>query len=994
MVYYTRYYAQNMLQVRKKEENMTVEQLESYELIEKREIGELNSTGYYLKHRKTGAKVCLLSNEDNNKVFYIGFRTPAPDDTGVPHILEHSVLCGSREFPVKDPFVELAKGSLNTFLNAMTYPDKTVYPVASCNDRDFQNLIHVYMDAVFYPNIYEKEEIFRQEGWHYELESEDGPLTLNGVVYNEMKGAFSSPEGVLEREILNSLYPDTTYANESGGDPEAIPNLKYSEFLDFHSRYYHPSNSYIFLYGDCDMAQKLTWLDENYLSKYDCLPVDSEVRTQKAFTETREVVREYSVSEEEGTEDKTYLSYNKSVGDTMDKKLYLAMQVLEYVLLSMPGAPLKQALLDAEIGRDIMSSYDNGVKQPIFSIIAKEANEDQKEAFVEVIESTLRKLAEEGLDEKALRAGINYFEFRYREADFGSYPAGLMYGLQAFDSWLYDDNSVFLHLEALDTFAFLKEQADKGYFEGLIRTYLLENPHASIVMIRPKKGLTAKQEELLEKRLQEYKDSLDKEQIGKLIAFTKHLKEYQSEPSPQEDLEKIPLLERKDIGKEALPFQNEVHLVEDVKVVHHDLFTNGIGYVNLMFRANEIPRRLVPYLGLLKAVLGNVDTEHYTYGEFATELNLHTGGISCGVNSYESLKKPGEYQAMFEVRCKALYEELPKAFDMIEEMLLTSKLRDKKRLIEVSAETRSRLQMAFMTSGHSMAALRAMSYFSESSCFSDETGGVAFYEFMEKAEADLKENWEQIAEELEELMKCLFRKENLTISYTAEGKSLDAMKEQVEELIPKLYQEPEPKENWTLHVERKNEGLKTSSQIQYVARAGSFRAAGLPYTGALSVLRTIMSYDYLWNNVRVKGGAYGCMNNYTRNGSAYMMSYRDPNLEKTNQIFEESVGYTENFEVSERDMTKYIIGTVSNLDTPLNPNAKGARSMGAWLMGLDYETVQRERDQVLSCECEDIRALAPYLKAMLSSNNLCVIGNEKRLEEQKELFETVRNLFH
>lgn len=994
MVYYTRYYAQNMLQVRKKEENMTVEQLESYELIEKREIGELNSTGYYLKHRKTGAKVCLLSNEDNNKVFYIGFRTPAPDDTGVPHILEHSVLCGSREFPVKDPFVELAKGSLNTFLNAMTYPDKTVYPVASCNDRDFQNLIHVYMDAVFYPNIYEKEEIFRQEGWHYELESEDGPLTLNGVVYNEMKGAFSSPEGVLEREILNSLYPDTTYANESGGDPEAIPNLKYSEFLDFHSRYYHPSNSYIFLYGDCDMAQKLTWLDENYLSKYDCLPVDSEVRTQKAFTETREVVREYSVSEEEGTEDKTYLSYNKSVGDTMDKKLYLAMQVLEYVLLSMPGAPLKQALLDAEIGRDIMSSYDNGVKQPIFSIIAKEANEDQKEAFVEVIESTLRKLAEEGLDEKALRAGINYFEFRYREADFGSYPAGLMYGLQAFDSWLYDDNSVFLHLEALDTFAFLKEQADKGYFEGLIRTYLLENPHASIVMIRPKKGLTAKQEELLEKRLQEYKDSLDKEQIGKLIAFTKHLKEYQSEPSPQEDLEKIPLLERKDIGKEALPFQNEVHLVEDVKVVHHDLFTNGIGYVNLMFRANEIPRRLVPYLGLLKVVLGNVDTEHYTYGEFATELNLHTGGISCGVNSYESLKKPGEYQAMFEVRCKALYEELPKAFDMIEEMLLTSKLRDKKRLTEVSAETRSRLQIAFMTSGHSMAALRAMSYFSESSCFSDETGGVAFYEFMEKAEADLKENWEQIAEELEELMKCLFRKENLTISYTAEGKSLDAMKEQVEELIPKLYQEPEPKENWTLHVERKNEGLKTSSQIQYVARAGSFRAAGLPYTGALSVLRTIMSYDYLWNNVRVKGGAYGCMNNYTRNGSAYMMSYRDPNLEKTNQIFEESVGYTENFEVSERDMTKYIIGTVSNLDTPLNPNAKGARSMGAWLMGLDYETVQKERDQVLSCECEDIRALAPYLKAMLSQNNLCVIGNEKRLEEQKELFETVRNLFH
>ena len=561
---------------------MTIEQLEAYELIEKKAIDELKSTGYYLKHRKTGAKVCLLSNEDNNKVFYIGFRTPAPDDTGVPHILEHSVLCGSKEFPVKDPFVELAKGSLNTFLNAMTYPDKTVYPVASCNDRDFQNLIHVYMDAVFYPNIYEKEEIFRQEGWHYELESEDAPLTLNGVVYNEMKGAFSSPEGVLEREILNSLYPDTTYANESGGDPKAIPTLKYSEFLDFHSRYYHPSNSYIYLYGDCDMAEKLTWLDEHYLSKYDCLPVDSQVRTQKPFAKTREVVREYSVSAEEGTEDKTYLSYNKSVGDTMDKKLYLAMQVLEYVLLSMPGAPLKQALLDAGIGRDIMSSYDNGVKQPIFSIIAKEANEDQKEAFVEVIEQTLGKLLEKGLDEKALRAGINYFEFRYREADFGSYPAGLMYGLQAFDSWLYDENSVFLHLEAVETFAFLKEQADKGYFEELMRTYLLDNPHASIVIIRPKKGLTAQQDEALRKQLEEYKNGLDKAQIAELIAFTRHLKEYQSEPSSQEDLEKIPLLEREDIEKKAVPFQNEVYPVGDVQVVHHDLYTRYIPTESVM----------------------------------------------------------------------------------------------------------------------------------------------------------------------------------------------------------------------------------------------------------------------------------------------------------------------------------------------------------------------------------------------------------------------------
>ncbi len=974
---------------------MTVEELKTYELVEKREIEELHSIGYYLKHKKTGAKVCLLSNDDENKVFYIGFRTPAPDDTGVAHILEHSVLCGSKEFPVKDPFVELAKGSLNTFLNAMTYPDKTVYPVASCNDKDFQNLIHVYMDAVFYPNIYQKKEIFCQEGWHYEMENEDGDLTVNGVVYNEMKGAFSSPEGVLEREILNSLYPDTTYANESGGDPEFIPTLTREQFLDFHGRYYHPSNSYIFLYGNCDMAEKLTWLDEKYLNKFEYLSIDSEVRTQAPFEKMREIVKDYSISAEESEAAHTYLSYNKSVGDTLDPKLYLAMQVLEYVLLSATGAPLKEALLDAGIGQDIMSSYDNGVKQPIFSIIAKNANEDQKDTFVEVIETTLKKLAEEGLDEKALRAGINYFEFRYREADFGNYPAGLMYGLQAFDSWLYKDDSAFLHLEALDTFAFLKEQVKQGYFEGLIKTYLLENPHGSLVTIRPKKGLTAVQDEKQKEKLKAYRDSLSQEEKKEIVAFTKHLKEYQSEPSPQEDLAKIPLLDREDIEKKAQPFQNEERMLEDTKVVYHPIFTNGIGYVTLVFQADRIPEELVPYLGLLKAVIGRVDTEHYTYGEFSNELNLHTGGISLSIGSYDNLKNPGAYIPVLEVKSKALYEEESVAFGMIKEMLLTSKLRDKKRLREILSETKSRLQMAFQTAGHSIAALRAMSYFSSSAAFSDRTEGVDFYRFIEKLDKNFETEFEETVKKLEQLMKCLFCQENLIISYTGEEKSLPGFENEAGGLIRALYANTgAEKAVWDLKPAHINEGLKTSAQIQYVARAGSFLAAGLPYNGALKVLRIIMSYDYLWNNVRVKGGAYGCMNNYTRTGSGYLVSYRDPNLSKTNEIFEESVAYTEAFDVSKRDMTKYIIGTISSMDTPLNARAKGMRSFSAWMTGLTEEQLQKERDEVLGCGVEEIRSLAPYLKAMLSQHYICVIGNEEKLEKEKELFEVTESLFH
>ena len=478
------------------------------------------------------------------------------------------------------------------------------------------------------------------------------------------------------------------------------------------------------------------------------------------------------------------------------------------------------------------------------------------------------------------------------------------------------------------------------------------------------------------------------------MEFTRHLKEYQSEPSPQEELEKIPLLEREDIGKEALPFQNEELTAGEAKLVYHDLFTNGIGYVSLIFRAGGIPVELIPYLGLLKAVLGKVDTEHYTYGEFAKELNLHTGGIHCSVGSYDAVDGEDSFTPVFEVHSKALYEEQETAFSMLREMLMTSKTDDAKRLREIIAETKSRLQMAFQTSGHSMAALRAMSYFSGSAEFSDMTGGVDFYRFIEELDAQFEKKQPEIAEKLSELMDFLFRPENLVVSCTAERKSLEGLTEQVEKLSLTLHRDGKKAVAWSVKPEKKNEGLKTSAQIQYVCRAGNFRAAGLPYTGALKVLRTIMSYDYLWNNIRVKGGAYGCMNNYARTGNAYLVSYRDPNLEKTNEIFEKSVDYTESFDVSERDMTKYIIGTVSSMDTPLTPNAKGARSMSAWMTGLTPEDVQKERDEVLSCGCEEIRALAPYLKAVLEQDCICVIGNEKKLEEQKELFDRVESLFH
>ena len=580
---------------------MSIYDLNAYEVLQTEDLSDLKSKGTLLKHKKSGARVLLMENDDENKVFTIGFRTPPSDSTGVPHIMEHSVLCGSKEFPVKDPFVELVKGSLNTFLNAMTYPDKTVYPVASCNDKDFQNLMHVYMDAVFYPNIYQNDKTFRQEGWSYKLDDPDGELTISGVVYNEMKGAFSSPEGVLDRVVLNSLFPDNTYSVESGGDPEVIPELTYEQFLDFHRKYYHPSNSYIYLYGDMNMEEKLRWLDEKYLSDFENEPVDSEIHLQKPFTEMKEVVQEYSIASEESEEDNTYLSYNKVIGTTLDEKLYLAFEILDYALLSAPGAPLKKALLDAGVGKDISGSYDNGVYQPIFSVISKNANVEQKEEFVRVIEDTLKDIVKNGINKKALRAGINYHEFRFREADFGNYPRGLMYGLQLFDSWLYDETKPFIHMQAIPTFEFLKEQVETGYFEELIQKYLLDNTHGSIVIIKPERGRTARMDKELADKLQAYKDSLSKEEIDALVKATKELEEYQEEESAPEDLAKIPVLGREDISREIAPIYNKELETSGVKLVHHEVETNGIGYTALLFDLSGIPEEKLPYISILQS---------------------------------------------------------------------------------------------------------------------------------------------------------------------------------------------------------------------------------------------------------------------------------------------------------------------------------------------------------------------------------------------------------
>lgn len=970
----------------------SLENMTAYTVVEKRELKEVKGTGYVLSHNKTKARVMVVCNDDTNKVFTIGFRTPPADDTGVPHIMEHSVLCGSKNFPAKDPFVELCKGSLNTFLNAMTYSDKTVYPVASMNKKDFHNLMHVYMDAVFYPNIYTRKEILMQEGWHYELDEETKELKYNGVVYNEMKGVYSSSEQQLYRIIEKSLHESTAYGYESGGDPDFITDLTYEAFLDFHRKYYHPSNSYIYLYGDMDAVSELEFIDKEYLCNYDYLKVESELTDEPAFDKPRSVEEYYNIADAEAEEDNTYLAYNVVVGHSDDIKLSLSMAVLEHMLLTAPGAPLKKALIDAEIGKDVFSSYDDGIKQPTFSIIAKNANKVDEESFIKIIEDTLRKLIDEGLNKTSLQASLNYFEFKHKEANFGRHPKGLMMGLNAFSTWLYDDNMALDLFELNWVYDELKCELNTGYFEDLIKTYILDNTHKSFVALLPKKGLLEERTKAEKAKLANYKASLTAEEIDAIAKTAEHLKEYQSEPSTKEELLSIPLLEISDIDKNARKLNNQFSDIEMVKVVSHNIFTNGISYINLDFDITDMDIKKYPYVGLLTEIFKYVDTENYEYNQLANEINLHTGGIGFSTSVLSKVEKD-KYRVSFIVSAKMLDDKLDKAFELIEEILFTSKLDSKKRLKEIVAEIKYGLKNDLVSAGHLTAANRALSYVSPIGLVKEYLEGIEYYKVLDAIDNDFDAEYDNLLATLKEVLGEILWRNGLIVNYTSDKDPKTMLGKAVTSLSKKLSTRLAYDKVDTVKPDVLNEGFKTASQVQYVATAGNYRDAGLEYTGALGVLSSIFSYDYLWLNVRVKGGAYGSMCAFARSGNSYFTSYRDPNLMETYDIYKNAAKYVAEFDADDRDMTKYIIGAISKLDSPLTPVSEGNFSFASYLIGLTDEDIQRDRDEVLATDVETIRGLAPYVEAAINGGIICAVGGEAKLEAAKDSFMQVISVF-
>ncbi len=971
---------------------MQLKDLESYEIIEEREIKDLKSNGVLLRHKKTGARVAILQNDDNNKVFSIAFRTPLKDSTGVAHINEHSVLCGSKKYPVKDPFKELVKGSLNTFLNAMTYPDKTVYPVASINDQDFQNIMDVYLDAVFYPRIYTNKKIFLQEGWHYEMESPEDELKINGVVYNEMKGVISSPEDILEYLQLSSLFPDNTYGQNYGGDPDVIPTLKYEDYLEFHKTYYHPSNSYIYLYGNMDMAEKLNYIDKEYLSNFDKLEVDSKILPQKPFEKQVRIEKEFAISEDMEEEESGYLNLNMVVGGSLDKELNLAFEIIDYALCSAPGAPLKEALLEAGIGKDVYSDYQSGIYEPYFSIVSSDCDVQKEEEFLKIVQENLEKVVKEGFSKNALLAAINHYEFKYREADFGSYPKGLMYGLQAMDSWLYDDTKPFLHIEANETFRSLREKVSTGYYEELVKKYLIDNTHKAMIVMKPVKNLDAKEEEEKKEKLAKLKASMSKEQIDAIIKEYKDLLTYQEKEDSEEDLLKIPMLTRKDISGKARQILLEEREALGHKVLTHPIFTNGIAYFRTIFHLNHIPNRLLPYVGVLKGVLGLMNTANYNYGELFNKMNLETGGMSSTVNVYGDIEKTDSVDVTMELKTKVLYEKIPEAFKLFLEMIETTDYSDEKRLFDILQEIQSRMQGQMISSGHSVAINRAFSYTNVSGELNEMLSGIPFYRFISDIVKDYNHKKQEVISALKELSNLIFCRNFLEADFVGEEKAYGAFASEFEKFVLRMPEIEIKEEGFSIEPIRKNEGFMTSGKVQYVAKVGNFRKAGLDYHGGLRVLKVMMEYEYLWENIRVKNGAYGCMCGFGKSGDSYFVSYRDPHLKKTIETYEGAVEAIEKIHLEPRALDQYIIGAIGDMDTPMNPAAYGLFSMVSYRNHVTQELLDRERKQILNVTEEDIRGLAKYVKAIMEQDYLCVVGASSKIKKAEELFMSIENL--
>lgn len=955
-----------------------------FTLVEERSMAEVNGTARFYRHNATGAQMVSVTNDDENKVFGVTFRTPPKNSTGVAHILEHSVLCGSKKYPTKEPFLVLLQSSLQSFLNAFTFPDKTCYPVASANLQDFYNLIDVYIDAVFHPII--SENIFRQEGWHLEAETSDGPWLYKGVVYNEMKGVYSSPDSRLSEESQHAIFPDTLYSLDSGGRPDEIPSLSYEEFRDFHSRYYHPSNSRFFFWGDDPEEERLAIVARALAGKGHC-DVDSSISLQPAFAAPTRVTRAYPA--EKGA--KCLFTVNWLTGKRGDLERTLTLEMLQHILEGMPGSPLRRALISSGLGEDTTGDgLQMDLAQTSYSTGLKGVAEEDLPRAEELIFSTLKELAEKGIDKSLVEAAVNTVEFSYRESNTGNFPQGLAAMLQCLATWLYDENP----LDSLaweKPLASIKERLAKGdpVFEEAIRTLFLENPSRATVVLTPDEGLAARIEEEEAARVSAAQAAMSLKEREEVVRITRELQKAQATPDTPEALASIPSLGLGDLPSHNRLTQRAIQETSDFTMVSHELPTRGVAYMNLLIPLPKLPVRLVPSLSLFLRTFRDVGTARRDYTELGALIAAKTGGLGASLTMVNHTD--GNLRCYLNLAGKAVSSKVQDLFDILNEILLEP-IKDKdvlsQRLKEMLLEDKAGLEQDLVASGHKAASTRVLTHFSPAAVIGEAMDGIHYLNTLRSR----LDNWDtalpQLLEDLDELRRLLVVARPGVVhcvGSTDDMENVARLAEHVWHALPGGAR-VDGTQCISLAAPVGAEVFATPSQVNYVAKGCNLKALGYSYHGSAAVIMRHLARSYLWEQVRVLGGAYGAFCSLDRtSGNFVCSSYRDPNVEKTVAVYDSMADYLAGISLTREDLTRAIVGTIGDLDLYRLPEARGAYSLGRWLAGESDEALQALREEILSTTNDDFRAFAPILKEAASKGETCVIGgaNAARAAEEK-----------
>ena len=954
----------------------------AFNLIREQNIPELNSVAKLYVHKRTGARLLSVVNDDENKVFSINFRTPPKDSTGVPHILEHSVLAGSEKYPVKEPFVELLKGSLATFVNAMTFPDKTCYPVASQNIQDFYNLIDVYMDAVLHPLL--DEQTFMQEGWHYEINDPGEPLTYKGVVFNEMKGAYSSPDNVLETRVIESLFPKHIYGVDSGGDPRHIPDLTHENFKAFWETHYHPSNSFIYFYGNDDPDKRLK-LMEGYLKPYKKKKVKSVVPLAKPFRRPKKVEAAYDAGDEKDIEKKHYLVVNWKLPDTSDAVLNFGLRILSNILIGTPASPLKKSLLDSGLGEDLAGNgMETQLRQFVFSIGLKGTRKRHAKKIEKLIFDTLKSLVREGIDPDMIASSMNTVEFRLRENNTGSYPRGIALMQRVLTTWIHDEDPFkLLGFESILYEIKSRLAADPRYFEKLIQTHLLDNVHRTTLRLTPDPELSRRLEEEEKARLTKVRDSLNENQIAELVESTKQLKLKQETPDPAEALEKLPVLKREDLEKKSNTIPIEVLELQDAKVLYHDLFTNGIVYLDLGFDLHTLPKELLPLTEIFGRALFEMGTETEDYVKFSQRIGKSTGGIHTDAVSAAALGSQENVLKLF-VRGKSTVGQAGEMLSIIREALLQAKFDNRERLKQMVLEEKAGLEAGLVPGGHSFVNTRLRAQFGESGWANDEMKGIGYLFTLRELANDIDKKWKSVLKKLETIRELLINRTALTCNVTLDAGNWKTFQPQLDSFLSTLSAKQARLFNYDIQPSPKKEGLTIPAQVNYVGKGANLYELGYQLDGSVDVIMGYLRMTHLWEKIRVLGGAYGAYGVFDdRSGVLTFLSYRDPNITSTIDSYDQAAEFLKGLDgsrLSDNELTKAIIAAIGDLDSYQLPDAKGYTSMMRYLTHRTDEIRQRIRDQVLSTNGEDFIAFGEVLEKVAQSKAVAVLGSQNAIE--------------